>query len=246
MKIMQFINYIKNNKISKWIFSFIFPDYCVFCDKTTINNSLFCEDHYKNIVFNSFPNCIICSKPVNSDLNKSICIKCLNKKPSYDLSLVLFNYNDQIAQLILRLKYNDDTQFLRKTAAIINNKITQNDYDLIIPVPLHKKRLKKRKYNQSSLLASEISKLKGVKYIPNLLIRKKFNSSQEGLNKKQRLENVKDSFVINPKHHNKIKNLNIILVDDVIASGATIEHCSKILKENYCGKILVTAIAISN
>lgn len=245
MKIMQFLNYIKNNKISKRIFSFIFPNYCVFCDKTTIDNALFCENHYKKIIFNSFPNCVICSKPITGNNDRTTCLDCLNNKPSYDLSLVLFNYNKQIAQLILKLKYNDDTSFLRKTATIINGNLSTQEYHLIIPVPLHKKRLKKRKYNQSSLLASEISKLSGLNYIPNLLIRQKFTSSQEGLNKKQRLENVKDSFKINPKYQDKIKDLNIILVDDVIASGATVENCSKLLKKSKCNRILVVAIAIS-
>jgi ComF family protein len=117
------------------------------------------------------------------------------------------------------------------------------DIDLICAVPLYKKRLKKRKYNQALLLAKSIAKKYQIKLIPDLLIRIKGGKYQIGLNKTARINNVKNAFKINDKYLSKIKNKNILIIDDVVTTGATIDNCSKILKKSGCKNVFAAVIA---
>ena len=125
-----------------------------------------------------------------------------------------------------------------------------NDFDqkieYIIPVPLHKKRIKERKYNQAGIMASYLSKKIKVQVFNNLLIKKENRNPQAKLGQKERIENAKDIYHLNNKFDkNKFFNKNLLIIDDVATTAATINECAKTLKELKPNKIFVLTIARS-
>ena len=114
-------------------------------------------------------------------------------------------------------------------------------YDIIIPVPISKKRNKERGYNQSLLIAREIAKNENVKLRNNVILKVKNNNTQSKLNKEERAENVKNVYKIT--NNKEIIDKNILLIDDIFTTGATLNECSKMLKQASAKKVDVLTIA---
>ena len=244
---MKPLNRQYSNKLSlikSAILNLIFPNQCLICEEIINEESIFCSNHHKKVKFIESCKCQICSRPLDSkSFFKDKCIKCLEKLPSYDSSTILFTYEKFISKLILSFKYNDNTYICKKLGKLFAQKI-EKEPEILIAVPLHKKRLKSRKYNQSIVLGKHIcANLNNTRFIPDLLIRTKFSKTQENLNKSQRMSNLKDAFEINDKYRDLVKDKNIMIVDDVVTTGATLENCCKILKLNGVSEVQIAAIA---
>jgi ComF family protein len=113
-----------------------------------------------------------------------------------------------------------------------------------VVVPLHKKRLLQRKFNQSALLAKNLQKLAPqLIFFSDFLIRTKHTKPQTTLKKKQRENNLKNAFALNEKYSNQVRGKNFLLIDDVTTTGATLENCAKVLKKHGAKKIVTLTIA---
>ncbi len=241
---------LKNlKKFSQKIFEIIFPNRCLTCRQMIGHGGIFCNEDWKKLQFITDPKCNICAHPFDFSYdisNELLCPKCLQNRPAFDSTAVIFCYNEQIKKIIFDLKYYDATHLSNKFSELILAKLKDElpSYDLIIAVPLHKNRLRQRKFNQSVLLARAILKhTKNLKFYPDILVRKKYTQAQAKLTQKERLQNLQNSFEINPKYKNTLKDKNILLIDDVMTTGATAENCARVLKEYGCGKIKAVAIA---
>lgn len=207
-------------KILKSFFDFFFPPLCFGCLKIT-NGENICPSCYQKIF----------SQPIIID----------KKIKTYALGYFNIPFNN----LIYEFKYHHRL-FLKETLAKALSNIIINDYYLkdcnyLVPVPLHKAKLRERGYNQSEILAKEISKIVD-KEVLNCLIRKKNTKSQTKLKEDKRVENVKDAFVFNNNYN--IENKKIILVDDVMTTGATLNSCAEVLLENKAKEVFGLVIAI--
>lgn len=206
------------------------------------------------IINELYPNqCIICGKLYSDE----ICIKCYKtleilaktqkyNNKSFKEHIYLFKYEGTIRKLIIDYKFNDKAYLSNFFTKIIikNEKICRKikSYDIIIPVPIHKKRKNERGYNQSELIAKKIvENINQLQLVTDSLIKQKNTVAQSTLTKQQRKQNVKQVYKIANKQ--KIQNKKIILLDDIYTTGATAEECSKILKQNGAKEILVLTIA---
>lgn len=213
-------------KLTKKLESIVFPPCCAICGK--LNSKKCCKD---------------CEKRINSQLNLNI----ENKAGYYfEKHMYLFKYKNEIRNLILDYKFRDKSYLYELFAKIItkNEKICGilEKYDIIIPVPIHKKRKKQRGYNQSELIARQISKnIANLQLENKAFIKIKNNKPQSTLSKKQRKQNVKNVYKLENK--GKIENKNIVLFDDIYTTGNTANEIAKILKQNGANKILVLTIA---
>ena len=167
------------------------------------------------------------------------------KNKNFKNHIYIFKYKGIIRKLLLEYKFSEKPYLYRSLIFFLEKyqkKILQADfYDIIIPVPISKKRIKKRGYNQSKLITKELANILNIKYEANILIKTKNNIQQSFLNKQQRKQNVKGVYKIKNKH--KILNKNILLVDDIYTTGATLNECAKVLKESGAQKIDVFTIA---
>lgn len=207
---------------------------------------LLCTDCWSKVNFISEPACAVCGIPFEFDVDLELrCAKCAQEKPFFDSALSLFRYDDASQNIIHQLKYNDKTYLAKYLAGWLHSRVGSKlqGYDYVIPVPMHRQRLKKRFYNQSALLAKYLSNLAGVEFSPNLLVKHKATSPQTGLSKAARFKNIRNSFSLNSAYKQQIVGANIILVDDVYTTGATLNECSRILKKASCAKIKVLTLA---
>ena len=157
----------------------------------------------------------------------------------------IFKYEGIIRDKILQYKFEDKAYMYNTFAKIIlkNEKICGllKKYDIIIPVPIHKKRKAQRGYNQTQLIASKISKYVEIKLCDDVLIKSKNTIAQSKLNKNKRKQNIKGAFKI--LNSEKIQGKNILLFDDIYTTGSTVNECSKILTRAGAKRIGVLTIA---
>ncbi len=213
-------------KILNYALNLIYPQKCGICHK--IGESL-CKKCEIELI-----------KPKEAKIKKYI-----RSTIFFDEQLYFFNYHGRIRRKIIQYKFSEKS-FLYKMflKIILKNKKTyrfSKKYDIIISVPISKKRLGKRGYNQSELIARELAKNLNIKYEKNVLIKLKDNKTQSTLGKKQRQENVKNVYEV--KNEGIIKNKNIIIFDDIFTTGSTVNECSKILKQNGAKYIGIITIA---
>ena len=195
------------------------------------------------------PSCIVCSEYVDTEL--LVCRNCLNNLELHkneDKSYIsVFKYNHKIKLLVHELKYNNRPElgkiFGREMAKRLSGMI-ETDNSILLPVPLHKKRLRKRGYNQSEKICEGFSEITQIPQVKNLLARKKNNTSQTKLNAIGRQENVKDIFQSNPTEIKK--STMIFIVDDLITTGATTKEAVKELKKNGFLNIFSLSVATSS
>lgn len=231
------------------ILNILYPYKCISCRNLVENNKTFCVSCWRKIQFIRKPCCKICSEPfqydfINND-DELICANCIKHKPKYDRAIACFIYNKTIAKAIFEFKFFRKT-FLKYFFVDYIEKATKeviDEVDFLIPVPLDRKRLQWRGFNQSLLLAEELGKRTNKKVIPDLLIKTKHTLPQAKLNNINRRKNLKSVFMINNKYLDIIKNKNIAILDDVMTTGTTTSECSKILKHNKVNKVFVFTIA---
>ncbi len=203
-------------------------------------------EDWNKLQFLQNPACDICFQPFEFEVSGQItCGKCLQKRPEYFKALAVLNYDETSRSLITKFKYFDQTNLAKYFAELMFKQAKEilPDIDFIAPIPLHKFRIIQRKYNQSALLAKNIAASGGKKMLLDLLIRTKNNKPQASLNQKMRKQNVAGIFKVKEKYLSEIKGKNILLVDDVITTGATAESCCKVLKKSGAEKIYVLTLA---
>lgn len=202
------------------------------------------------------PMCSICGAPSKQYL----CNKCEKKLNQIEIipsnvhlvsdtkmtkCIHAFMYEGVIRDLILQYKFDYKPYIYRTFITFFkkNEKLYSifRNYDIIVPVPISKKRWKNRGYNQSALLAKELAKIYNLKYDDTALIKIKNNPKQSTLNQEERIQNVKNVYKI--KNNVNIINKNILLVDDVYTTGATCGECAKILEESGAKFVGVFTIA---
>lgn len=190
------------------------------------------------------PNCQICSYPFEVEIPHlpPFCGKCLSNKPYFDKAVAIYQYNEIISNTVSTLKYNDQTFLAKKFAQVLirNFKDEIDNCDIICAVPLHEKRLKFRHFNQANLIAKHLSKKK---FIPDLIWRTKNTISQVKLKREERERNLKKAFIVNKKYRDFVNDKSIVLVDDVVTTGATINNCAKTLKKFGAKKVVVITLA---
>jgi len=226
------------------LLSIFFPSHCLNCEKIISRDALFCEVCWHKLQFITEPKCQICSYPFEIEISfaSPICSKCLAKKPSFDRTVTIFRFNEILSKAIGDLKYRDQTFLAQKLARILAPKIKSeiDNCDVLCVVPLHLKKLRRRKFNQAALIAKKISTKK---FIPDLLWRLVDTVPQVMLKKKQRETNLKKVFLVNKKYRDFLRGKKVVLLDDVMTTGATLESCAKALKKCGAKEVVVVVIA---
>ncbi len=201
---------------------------------------------WSKFTFLDDPCCHLCGFPFEFDQGSgAICGACAGRTPIFDQGRAAFAYDEHSRPYILAFKHGGRTIHLDRFARQLQRAghLFWNDADMIIPVPLHHSRLIKRRFNQAALLARALSKHTSVPFAPEILYRHKATPSQGGQSQKGRFRNVKGAFTIPDAIKNTLENKTIILIDDVMTTGATIEACTKTLKRGGAQKVYALTLS---
>ncbi len=203
-----------------------------------------CSDCWREISFIRAPFCKTCGVPYPVDIfEKKQCPACERVKFRTNGIFAVTKYESVMREAIHRFKYNEDIKLAQFFSNLICNRYAQElcKMDVISCVPIHKIKLKQRRFNQASLIAKLVSKKLKIKFIPDLLEKTVNTKNQNDLTRKDRLKNLANAFAPNSKH--PIKGLEIALIDDVITTGATVNECSRALKKAGARKVRAFSVA---
>ena len=219
------------------------PAICPLCGETVSEVHCLCPECYAKLHFISGPCCRICGQPFEyQPAGGLVCPRCLKKAPHYTMARSVIVYDDFSKPLILALKHGDHPEMailLAKFMAQAEPALFQ-DIDAMIPVPLHWTRRFKRMYNQAGLLAKALGRRKGIPFLPNVLIRSRQTESQGHKTRNQREKNVRNAFRV--KYPALIKGKRILLVDDVMTTGATLNECARVLNRAGAAEVRVITV----
>lgn len=218
------------------ILNIIFPSRCLGCGSVEVEEDKeFCPSCWSELTFLKEPYCSCCGLPFDFEdntgcLKDDLCHHCDERHPAYNKARCLFVYNDVIKKPILSLKHYDSTQYAETFAKLMSLMQTQicQDVDLIVPIPLHWKRLIIRQFNQAALIAKLLGKILAKPVDYKHLVRSTNTKSQGHQSRKNRHINLENAFQV--KDMSQFEGKNILLIDDVMTTGATLQEAAKALK----------------
>ncbi len=238
------------DKFKNFLLDLFFPKFCLGCNK---EGSYLCNDCRATLDICEFQYCLCSKSPIRmgpEQKNDGACDRCRNKKLSGLYFALPYKENALVKKLIRQFKYQPYIKDLAKTLAgiliehlVISKKNTDEIWNnsVLIPVPLDKKKLRSRGYNQSEELARELSKIMQVPVISDNLVKIKSTKPQMELSKEQREKNLENAFTI--KNPADIAGKKVFLVDDVYTTGSTMEECAKVLRDSGAKSVWGICIA---
>lgn len=226
--------------LSRHFLYFIIPAGCASCgEEIAEGGGRLCARCYAGLRFVNAPFCDACAVPFASTEHSEadgLCLECRQTGPLWQKGRAAFVYEEQARQLVLGLKYGGRTEYADILAwfMVQAGKDILRDDVVLVPVPIHRSRLWRRGYNQAALLVNVLSRLTGRECYPNALRRKRSTHPLARLTRGGRRKQVHDVMVLNSRYREKLQGRHVVLVDDILTTGATAEACTKVLLENNC------------
>ena len=230
------------------VVDFIYPPRCPACGDSVGEQGGLCHACWDELIIPSEPNCRLCRRPFGESgpENGAICAPCLADPPVHDGIAAGTLYGETVRKLILALKHGRRIALAPMLARLIAARIPEGEAGenrIIVPVPLHRLRLWQRGYNQAALLGRELEKLSHGKLVVDALVRTKSTPSLGGLGAKARKQVIAGAIAINPKVKPQLDGADVLLVDDVLTSGATSSTCVKVLKRAGARTVRIACFA---
>ena len=236
-------------RILQRVLDFILPTSCSFCNSSVGGSHIpyFCSSCWSDFSSIDGPACPVCGRPFESPeaLSQSpshLCLSCRQKPPTFDQALSVGYFEGPLREAIHQFKYRPCRALGRPLALWMTKNICPVDgIDRIIPVPLHTSRLRQRGFNQALILAHVLSKTFTLPLSYDNLKRVRFTRPQVELSGDERIKNVAGAFAL--RSPDELKDLDVLLIDDVFTTGATMNECARVLKD--AGASRVTALTIA-
>jgi competence protein ComFC len=211
--------------------SLFFPAHCAHCGRRVEEGRDWCEECASGIERVKPPRCETCSHPYDGMSSDLICPNCRGEEFAFVCAVTVARSQRSVRSVIHRLKYNREMWLARVLAKIQSEgfadmRLAGVVFDALVPVPLHPRRLRERQFNQAAILAEYLSKTSGIP-VCEILRRTRYTGTQTGLNRRARRQNLRDAFSL--RQDVDVTNLDLLLVDDVLTTGSTLDACAAIL-----------------
>jgi ComF family protein len=224
----------------------VLPPRCLACGTLVERAGALCGACWSEVAFLTPPHCACCGFPFEYDLGaQALCGACTRDPPPYQRARAVMRYNEASRQLILAFKHGDRTEGAPAFGAWLARAGTDliAEADLIAPVPLHRWRLLSRRYNQAALLAHALGRETGLPVHTELLLRRRHTPSQGRLSVTARRRNVAGAFAVAPRGTAVLAGRHVLLVDDVLTTGATVAACARALQRGGAAAVSVLVLA---
>jgi ComF family protein len=225
----------------------IVPPVCLACHRPLSSHDSICPGCWSDIDFIRAPLCDRLGIPLPFDVGGTmISAAAAADPPDYDRARAVARFDGVMRQLVHDLKFRDRHDARRLFGRWLTEAGAEllADADVVIPVPLSRVRLATRRFNQSAILAREVARLAQLPFEPLALQRIKRTPRQVGLSRQQRRENVAGAFGVAAPGNDMLAGAKIVLVDDVITTGATARACARVLKRAGAARVDVLALAM--
>lgn len=237
--------------VGRSLVDFIFPLCCLSCRKK-INMSFyfaFCKSCFKRLIIIKKYSCSRCGRPmdVSSYSEGILCHQCREGKTFFDRSLSALCFTEEVKRALYAFKYHGKEHYGYFLSCFMAAKLKRSfgrewlEGAVIVPVPLFYKKQRERGYNQSEVLSYHISDTLHLNGAENILMRTVHSPSQTQLKRKERQKNIKGTFSIKKKV--SLEGRSVLLVDDVMTTGATLNECARILKESGAKEVIGITLA---
>lgn len=225
----------------------VLPPQCLSCRVPVDGHGYICGTCWSEIDFVADPRCAICGRPFEYDLGAgALCGACIAERPKYGRARAVMRYGERARGLVIGFKHGDRTERAKtfgEWMARVGEEIL-SQADALVPVPLHRRRLLSRRFNQAAMLALEAGRRAGVPAQPRLLVRTRPTPSQGGLNARERRLNVRGAFAVRPGHQGEVRGRRLVLVDDVMTTGATVAACTQVLLKAGAASVDVLTLVL--
>jgi ComF family protein len=235
-----------SGRVSRTVLDAVLPPRCLKCGDILAAVQGLCPDCWRKLTWLAAPCCACCGQPFPFEAGEgALCGACLQKPPAYDRARAVFRYDDASRDLIIGLKHADRTESVPALAGWMSRAGTTllESTELIVPVPLHWTRLATRRFNQAALLAQAVGRMAALPVLSQALIRRRATRSQGHLGRLARFRNVKGAIAVAERQAGAVANRRILLVDDVVTTGATVESAAKALLSAGARNVDVLALA---
>jgi ComF family protein len=246
-KVEGMLSFQALQRSARYCLDIVLPPRCLGCGGVVDSEETLCAQCWRKLTFLGSPCCRHCGYPLpQAVVNSPICGACTIELPTYDRARAALRYDDGAKGMILRFKHADRTDIAGMFGRLLKQAgdALLQDCDLIVPVPLHRWRLLQRGYNQSALLARALADGSDRPMLPDLLQRVQATASQQGLTGQQRRQNIRASaFRVHPWYRERILEKRVLLIDDVLTTGSTIDACARTLRHGGASAVDVLTIA---
>ncbi|MDE1986711.1 MAG: ComF family protein [Alphaproteobacteria bacterium] len=234
-------------RAGRQVLDILYPPVCIGCREQVSEPGALCPDCWQALHFLDGPVCAVCGLPFEVDPgSEMLCAACHAHPPAFDKARAVLRYDDTSSRPVLALKYADRLDLVPAFGRWLERAGREllAGSDLLVPVPLHRIRLWRRRYNQAAELARALSRLGGIAANPLALSRIRATPSQGDMpSASARRRNVRGAFTVQDKYKPVVVGKRILLVDDVLTTGATASACAKALKRAGANKVFVLALA---
>ncbi len=210
----------------------VLPPQCLSCRAPVDSHGQVCSICWSEIDFISDPRCAACGRPFEYDVGpRALCGACIAEQPVYGRARSVMRYGERSRGLVIGFKHGDRTERAKTFGdwlVRVGEEILPAA-DALVPVPLHRMRLLSRRFNQAAMLALVTGRRSGVPVQLRLLVRNRATPSQGGLNAGERRANVRGAFAVRPGQERQVRDRRLVLVDDVMTTGATVSACAQVL-----------------
>lgn len=231
------------------IIDFVLPPRCIVTGDVVERQGVLSAAAWKDLNFIAAPQCIRCGLPFDFvekyEAGDDACGACLKTPPIYNQARSALIYDDASRDIILGFKHGDQTQSVPCFIPWLNQAGGEflDKADFLMPVPLHRWRILRRRFNQSAIIVKHLSGDTKIPFILNGLERVRATPAQGYLQVNERKKNVKNAFIVPDEVIPKIRHKRIVLIDDVFTTGATVNECTKALLNNGAGTVDVLTLA---
>jgi ComF family protein len=213
--------------------SLLYPPVCTICGERIRAGEYLCDQCETKAVRIVAPFCQTCSEPFEGFITGAFtCANCAHRTIYFDAAVAAYRGRGIVRQIIHELKYGRQIHLRHLVArwlhaALDDERLCGRRFDVIVPVPLHPARQRERGFNQASLLAELLSARTSIPVKP-LLERTRYTTTQTALDRSERMENLHNAFRL--RKNADVRGLRVLLVDDVLTTGSTLNECARVLK----------------
>jgi len=232
------------------VLDWVYPRRCAVCGAACRDIGRYlCWDCLGKIDYNALDTvCNVCGKAIEGKVTVAfVCSACKEKSPHYDMARSAAHYRGTLRKVILDYKYHRQQWLAWDLANLLESSLRScpemQSFDAIVPIPLHPRKERQRTFNQAMLLGEEIAKRLECSFFPNALVRTRYTTTQTRMSATERKGNVECLFKAHPQISNALRNRRILLVDDVMTTGATLDAAALALKQVGVRKVLCATLA---